>query len=111
MYSILGWEGHSDKTINTKSANIDTKTLNFKINSMDDTKKMKDHDEKLNETIHTKQRILGTILGFPELITVYCSVCLLSIWNGKHKQGETAEGSVYKRFHCGKRGYKAENLQ
>ena len=77
----------------------------------DNPKTLRDRDEKLNETITTKQRVLGTILGFPELITVYCSVCLLSVWNSTHKVNETAEGSVYKRFHCGRRGYKSQNAQ
>ena len=71
---------------------------------------LKEKDEALNEQITTMQRVLGTLLGFPELVTMFCSVCLVSIWNPIHKLGETDQGSVYKRLHCGRRGYKSENL-
>ena len=112
FYKMVGGVMHENRAIKYKMNKITMKgiILRQKMEGNSDTRNLKDRDEALIEEITQMQRILGTLLGFPELITMFCSVCLVSIWNPLHKTSENQQGSVYKRFHCGKRGYKTENL-
>ena len=67
-------------------------------------------DADLTELVHEKQRTLGSLLGFVELINWFCGVCLTSAMHQSHKVSEGPGGTVYKQFNCGKRGVKTTNL-
>ena len=65
----------------------------------------------LDDDIRTRQRHLGFTLGFPALIIQFCSVCLLAETDMCHKIRDSDEGPVYRSFHCGRRGFKKDNLR
>ena len=70
-------------------------------------------DKQLGEEICEEQRRLGGLLGFVNLISLFCSSCLVSTWHSFHVVREDSEtdGTVYKSFGCGRKGVKLQNLR
>ena len=69
-------------------------------------------DADLTEQIHEKQRKLGSMLGFVDLVTTFCSICFTSQWHLSHKVRDEPDGvAIYKKLHRGKRGPKLSNLR
>ena len=56
--------------------------------------------------------VLGILFrGKDDLVTLFCSACLVSAWDDVHKVSESAAGAVFRRMSCGRRGPKLQNLR
>ena len=53
---------------------------------------------------------MGSLVGFAEIFMQFCAICFVSKFDAAHKIRDDEEGSVYRNFHCGKRGFKSANL-
>ena len=74
-------------------------------------KALLDKDGALSEQIEVLQRRICDLLGFTDMIAVFCGTCLVSHLHEKHKEAETPEVVVYRKFTCGRRGIKLANLR
>ena len=70
-------------------------------------------DKELSENIFEEQRRLGGLLGFVNLITIFCSSCLVSTWHQFHlvREDRETDATIYRAFNCGRKGPKKENLR
>ena len=68
-------------------------------------------DNQLHEEVLQKQRHIGALIRFADLVTLFCSACLVSAWDDVHKVSESAAGAVFRRMSCGRRGPKLQNLR
>ena len=74
-------------------------------------KKLADKNAALDLKIEEDQAKISNLLGFADLITLFCVSCLTSAWHGTHEKEVTSEGRFFRPFGCGRRGPKMENLR
>ena len=93
-------------TINTTNT-----IICFRAQPTADEKALLERDYALSEQVETLQRRICDLLGFVGMIAVYCGSCMVSHFHELHKEAETEDAVVYRKFTCGRRGIKYQNLR